>query len=133
MEDADGRQIKSLIYKEGEQPKNKAAKRKRLALFDRETLECMRDYGCGDVGGKTALKAEINDSLEQAEADESDLNKVVMLLCRSIYILRCDGVHTNVEYPVFDTRRSDEKRVLSNLLEAAVVDFAEWLAENEAL
>lgn len=85
-------------------------------------------------GGKTALKAEINDCLEQAEADESDLNIVVMLLCRYIYyILKCDGVHVNVEYPVFDTRRSDEKRVLPNLLEAAVVDFAEWLAENEAL
>ena len=103
-----GDRSRALDIMEGEQPKNKAVKRKRLALFDRETLECMWDYGRGDVGGKTALKAEINDRLEQAEADESDLNKVVMLLCRYIYILRCDGVHANVEYPVFETRRSDE-------------------------
>lgn len=128
-----GDRSRALYIKKDERTRNKSAKGKRLAQFDRETLACMRDYGCGDVEGKAALKAEINDHLERARVDADDLNKVVMLLCRYIYILRCDGVHANVEYPIFDVKRSEEKRVLSNLLEAAVVDFAEWLTENDVL
>ena len=51
-------------------------------------------------------------------------------MCRYAYILRCDGVHANREYPIFDSDAMSKKQVLGDLLEAVIVDLATWLAAN---
>lgn len=108
-------------------------KKRRLQTLDRETLRCMCDFGCGDVAGKQDLKNAISESIDVVEEESGLLRKTCMLLCRYTYLFRCDGVHANVEYPVFEKGGMGEKCVLADLLEAAVIDLADWLAREGCL
>lgn len=123
----------AFYIKKAEKSDGVDKKKKRLQTLDRETLRCMRDFGCGDVAGKQYLKNAISESIDAAEGESSLLRKASMLLCRYTYLFRCDGVHANVEYPVFEKDGMGEKCILANLLEAAVIDLADWLAREGCL
>lgn len=105
-------------------------KNKRLGCIDKESLICMRDRGCADYQGKSFFKTKINELLPGAKSDKIHVRRVALLVCRYAYILRCDGVHANREYPIFDSNAMAKKQVLASLLEAAAVDLATWLAAN---
>lgn len=105
-------------------------KNKRLGCIDKESLICMRDRGCADYQGKSFFKTKINELLPDAKSDKIHVRRVALLVCRYAYILRCDGVHANREYPIFDSNAMAKKQVLASLLEAAAVDLATWLAAN---
>lgn len=121
------------LYVGKETSKKKADENtRRLCALDKDTLMFMRDDGCGDLPSKARLKALIDHNIGSIETN-SPLRKACMLLCRYIYIFRCDGVHANLPYPVFKAKEADsEKRVMGDLLEAAVIDFAAWLATGVA-
>ncbi|THG34729.1 hypothetical protein [Adlercreutzia caecimuris] len=123
----------AFCIKKAEKSDSIASKKRRLQTLDRETLKYMRDFGCRDVSGKQFLKNAISESIDTVEEESSSLRKTCMLLCRYTYLFRCDGVHANVEYPVFEKDGMREKGVLANLLEAAVIDFADWLAREGCL
>lgn len=102
----------------------------KLRCIDRQSLIYMRDRGCADFSGKRFFKTKINDLLPEAKSDRLRTRRVALLVCRYAYILRCDGVHANREYPVFNSNAMLKKRLLGDLLETAIVDFATWLAMN---
>lgn len=125
-----GPRCKALFVKDsGDKTSNQA---KRLGLLDKETLMNMRDCGCKDYKTKAELRIAIDGRLKTGVAPANPIRKVSMLLCRYIYIFRCDGVHANTVYPVFKSRGDEERRVLADLLEAAVTDLMEWFADNIA-
>ncbi len=103
---------------------------KRLGYIDKESLTYMRDRGCADYQSKSLFKTKINELLPDAKSDRLRVRRVALLVCRYAYILRCDGVHANREYPIFDTAVMSKKQVLGDLLEAVTVDLATWLAAN---
>lgn len=111
-------------------PKEKG---RRLALLDTETLENMRDCGCKNYKTKANLRRAVENQISNSKCETEPNRKVAMLLCRYIYIFRCEGVHAETVYPVFRTNGNNEKRVLADLLEAAVVDLADWFSENIAM
>lgn len=55
---------------------------------------------------------------------------VAFLTRRYAYILRCDGMHADREYPVFSSNAMSKKQLRGDLLETVIVDFATWLAVN---
>lgn len=103
---------------------------KRLGYIDKESLTYMRDRGCADYQSKSLFKTKINELLPDAKNDRLRVRRVALLVCRYAYILRCDGVHANKEYPIFDSAAMSKKQVLGDLLEAVTVDLATWLAAN---
>lgn len=103
---------------------------KRLGYIDKESLIYMRDRGCADYQSKSLFKTKINELLPDAKSDRLRVRRVALLVCRYAYILRCDGVHANREYPIFDSAAMSKKQVLGDLLEAVTVDLATWLAAN---
>lgn len=103
---------------------------KRLGYIDKESLTYMRDRGCADYQSKSFFKTKINELLPDAKSDRLRVRRVALLVCRYAYILRCDGVHANREYPIFDSAAMSKKQVLGDLLEAVTVDLATWLAAN---
>ena len=103
---------------------------KRLGYIDKESLTYMRDRGCADYQSKSLFKTKINELLPDAKSDRLRVRRVALLVCRYAYILRCDGVHANREYPIFDSAAMSKKHVLGDLLEAVTVDLATWLAAN---
>lgn len=103
---------------------------KRLGYIDKESLTYMRDRGCADYQSKSLFKTKINELLPDAKNDRLRVRRVALLVCRYANILRCDGVHANREYPIFDSDAMSKKQVLGNLLEAVTVDLATWLAAN---
>lgn len=76
---------------------------KRLGYIDKESLIYMRDRGCADYQSKSLFKTKINELLPDAKSDRLRVRRVALLVCRYAYILRCDGVHANREYPIFDS------------------------------
>ena len=76
---------------------------KRLGYIDKESLTYMRDRGCADYQSKSFFKTKINELLPDAKSDRLRVRRVALLVCRYAYILRCDGVHANREYPIFDS------------------------------
>lgn len=104
-------------------------KRTRLRYLDEDTLVFMRDYGCENVGGKAFLKTEIEDSIANAVVHSDRGRKIAMLICRYTYVLRCDAMHANIEYPVFRANKEPGKHVLGDLLEATILDLADWIAD----
>lgn len=98
--------------------------------MDRETLLYMRDCGCADAESKKRLKDEIDKALANCKCKTDPTRKTTMLLCRYIYIFRCDSVHANIEYPIFKPEREREKQIMGDLLEAAIIDYPEWLSGN---
>lgn len=126
-----GSRSQSLYLHSKTNKKSEGAIIKRLHKLDLETLTCMRDFGCGDVGGKKLLKGAIANVIQDVSERDSPLRKTCLLLCRYIYIFRCDGVHANVEYPVFDSQSRQDKRILADLLEAAIADFSSWLSRTQ--
>lgn len=104
--------------------------KKRLGYIDKESLTYMRDRGCADYQSKSLFKTKINELLPDAKSDRLRVRRVALLVCRYAYILRCDGVHANREYPIFDSAAMSKKHVLGDLLEAVTVDLATWLAAN---
>ena len=102
----------------------------KLRCIDGESLIYMRDRGCADFSGKRFFKTKINDLLPEAKSDYLRTRRVALLVCRYAYILRCDGVHANREYPVFNSNAMLKKQLLGDLLETVIVDFATWLAAN---
>ena len=103
---------------------------KRLGYIDKESLTYKRDRGCADYQSKSLFKTKINELLPDAKSDRLRVRRVALLVCRYAYILRCDGVHANREYPIFDSAAMSKKHVLGDLLEAVTVDLATWLAAN---
>lgn len=103
---------------------------KRLGYIDKESLTYMRDRGCADYQSKSLFKTKINELLPDAKSDRLRVRRVALLVCRYAYILRCDGVHANREYPIFDSAAMSKKHVLGDLPEAVTVDLATWLAAN---
>lgn len=101
-----------------------------LRCIDRQSLIYMCDRGCADYPSKSFLKTKITELLPEAGTDRLRTRRVALLVCRYAYILRCDGVHANREYPVFNSNAMLKKRLLGDLLETAIVDFATWLAMN---
>lgn len=105
-------------------------KRDRLDMIDGNTLRFMRDFGCAGVPGKKRLKEEIEAAIDRAVVDNSSARRISLLLCRYIYMFRCNAVHAEVEYPVFDSKKENENRKMADLLEAAVIDFSIYLAQT---
>lgn len=126
-----GDRCRSIYIHDDEKKKALELKRERLRMMDKETLIFMRDCGCMSVPGKQKLKAEINDAADEVLVSDSPSRRISMLLCRYIYIFRCDAVHAEVEYPVFNNEKEREKEAMADLLEAAVIDFSEYLARNK--
>lgn len=124
---------RALHIKKDENHGTLKAKKARLQTLDKETLIYMRDYGCNDFASKQKLKAAIEEAITTSKENSSPLRKTCMLLCRYAYIFRCDGVHANIEYPVFGDDDQPKKVILGNLLEAAIVDFTDWLSKNYPL
>ena len=106
------------------------AKCDRLLLLDKDTLAYMRDIGCGEVEGKQSLKRAIDTLLPHAKNDKVSLRRACLLACRYAYIFRCEGVHANKVYPVFNAKSESEKQFVNDLLESVIVDFATWIASN---
>ena len=50
------------------------------------------------------------------KSDRLRVRRVALLVCRYAYILRCDGVHANREYPVFNPNAMLKRRLLGDLL-----------------
>ena len=94
-----------------------------LRCIDRQSLIYMRDRGCADYPSKSFLKTKITELLPESETDGLLARRVALLVCRYAYILRCDGVHANREYPVFNSNAMLKKRLLGDLLETVIVDF----------
>lgn len=107
------------------------AKCDRLLLLDKDTLAYMRDIGCGEVEGKQSLKRAIDTLLPHAKNDKVSLRRACLLACRYAYIFRCEGVHANKVYPVFNAKSESEKQFVNDLLESVIVDFATWIASND--
>ena len=84
---------------------------KRLGYIDKESLTYMRDRGCADYQSKSLFKTKINELLPDAKSDRLRVRRVALLVCRYAYILRCDGVHANREYPIFDSAAMSKKHV----------------------
>lgn len=122
----------SAIKLEKKEEKSAGGKRKRLHQIDKETLSYMRDCGCGNVKGKGLLKEEIDSAIASASVEKDKSRKIAMMLCVYIYLFRCDAVHANIEYPIFKTKTEHEKEILADLLEAAVVDIADWFSKEQA-
>lgn len=101
-----------------------------LRCIDRQSLIYMCDRGCADFPSESFLKTKITELLPDAESDRLCTSRVALLVCRYAYILRCDGVHVNREYPVFNSNAMLNKRLLGDLLETVIVGFATWLAMN---
>lgn len=126
-----GTRSRALHIKKGDSSQSVKDKRNRLRLLDKESLTYMRDIGCGEVEGKQCLKKAINELLPSAKTDKASLRKTCLFICRYIYLFRCDGVHANKVYPIFDANNGSEKQALNDLLEMAIVDFATWIATND--
>lgn len=101
-----------------------------LRCIDKQSLFYMCDRGCADFPSKSFLKTKITELLPEAESDRLCTRRVALLVCRYVYILRCDGVHANREYPVFNSNAMLKKRLLGDFLETVIVGFAIWLAMN---
>lgn len=106
------------------------AKCNRLMFLDKDTLIYMRDIGCGTVKGKQSLKSAIDTLLPHAKTDKVPLRRACLLACRYAYIFRCEGVHANKVYPVFNAKSESEKQFVNDLLELVIVDFSTWIASN---
>lgn len=128
-----GDKSKALYIKRDEDSGTLKVKKARLQTLDKDTLIYMRDCGCEDYDSKQNFKAAIEEAIIVSKENSSSLRKTCMLLCRYTYIFRCDGVHANIEYPVFGDDDQPKKEILGNLLEAAIIDFADWLSKNYPL
>lgn len=125
-----GTRSRSLHIANEDKKKTKLSQLDRLRYIDKESLTYMRDRGCADYQSKSLFKTKINELLPDAKSDRLRVRRVALLVCRYAYILRCDGVHANREYPIFDSDAMSKKQVLGDLLEAVTVDLATWLAAN---
>lgn len=125
-----GTRSRALHIANGDKKKPKLEQLDRLRCLDKQSLICMRDRGCADYSSKSFLKIKITELLLEAESDRLRSRRVALLVCRYAYILRCDGVHANREYPVFNSNAMLKKQLLGDLLETVIVDFADWLAAN---
>ncbi len=121
---------RSLHIANKDEKKTNTRQLKSLRCIDKESLTYMRDRGCADYPSKSFLKTKITELLPEAESDRLRSRRVALLVCRYAYLLRCDGVHANREYPVFNSNAMLKKQLLGDLLETVIVDFATWLAVN---
>ena len=121
---------RSLYVKKTDKDQTHKKKLQRLRLLDSKTLINMRDIGCNKVDGKQDLRNAINEVLSDTNDDNTSIKRLCMLLCRYAYIYRCDSVHANRTYPVFDMENS-EKKTLSDLLDPAIIDLATWIANQQ--
>ncbi len=125
-----GARSKALHIVNEDKKKTKLSQLDRLRYIDKEFLIFMRDRGCSDYLGKSFFRTKITELLPEAKSDRLRVRRVALLVCRYAYLLRCDGVHANREYPVFNSNAILKKQTLGDLPEAVVVDFATWLAAN---
>ena len=120
----------SLYIRDKDNQNAHRTKCNRLMFLDKDTLIYMRDIGCGTVKGKQSLKSAIDTLLPHAKTDKVPLRRACLLACRYAYIFRCEGVHANKVYPVFNAKSESEKQFVNDLLELVIVDFSTWIASN---
>lgn len=125
-----GTRSSALHIPNKDKKKEKPYQLKNLGCIDKQSLLYMCDRGCANYPSKSFLKTKITELLPEAESDRLRTRRVALLVCRYAYILRCDGVHANREYPVFNSNALLKKQLLGDLLETVIVDFATWLAAN---